>query len=165
VRTIRVPDCRLNARSRFDVSEDGDFLCAGNSAGVVFIYDLHEGTLISKLQSGRSKHPANGCVFSRNCQCVCCLSLSSLARAPLAGSDRSCAVCVCGVCVRVRCRHVALVCAEPFIYRWSMPDETEEETTAAAAAANNNNKSAVLPEDEKEDDDAPKENGGGEEGL
>jgi hypothetical protein len=68
VRTIRVPDCRLNSRSRFDVSEDGEFLCAGNSAGAVFIYDLHEGTLISKLQSGRTKHPAHGCVFSRHCQ-------------------------------------------------------------------------------------------------
>jgi hypothetical protein len=71
VHTIRVPDCRLNARSRFDVSEDGDFLCTGNSAGAVFIYDLaHEGKLTAKLQTGRSKHPAHGCVFSRTCQYV-----------------------------------------------------------------------------------------------
>lgn len=70
VRTIRVPDCRLNARSRFDVSEDGEFVCAGNSAGVVFIYELNEGKLIAKLQTGRTKHPANGCVFSRTCQFV-----------------------------------------------------------------------------------------------
>lgn len=118
VRTIRVPDCRLNSRSRFDVSEDGEFLCAGNSAGAVFIYDLHEGTLISKLQSGRSKHPAHGCVFSRHCQ------------------------------------HVALVCAEPFIYRWSMPDETEE--TIAAAAKEEKEKA---DEDAKDESAAEKENG------
>jgi WD40 repeat protein len=94
VLTIRVPDCRLNSRSRFDVSQDGDFLCAGNSAGIVFVYSLSEGKLVTKLQTGRSKHPANGCVFSSDC------------------------------------RHMALVCAEPFIYRWSLPDELPTQETA-----------------------------------
>jgi hypothetical protein len=51
-------------------------------------------------------------------------------------------------------RHVALVCAEPFIYRWSMPDETEE--TIAAAAKEEKEKA---DEDAKDESAAEKENG------
>lgn len=68
VKVLRVPDCNGHTRSRFGVSKDGRFLCAGNSTGSVFIYNIHSGSVVRHLHHPRAKVPIHSCLFSHDCR-------------------------------------------------------------------------------------------------
>ncbi|CDS08154.1 hypothetical protein LRAMOSA02102 [Lichtheimia ramosa] len=61
---IRTGECC----SRFDVSLDENYLCAGNSSGSVFVYNLHTGKLIAELSHRRSNKAVRCCTFTRDCR-------------------------------------------------------------------------------------------------
>jgi len=76
---IKVKGC-TNGRSHFDLSEDGKFICVGNSRGDVYIFNLLTGTKINSLEHKRSKSPVRGCVFAHHCKNVIFVSESMIWR-------------------------------------------------------------------------------------
>ncbi|KAJ2315383.1 hypothetical protein H4R23_003947 [Coemansia sp. Cherry 401B] len=56
--------------SRFDVSFDDKYICAGNSRGEVFIFSIESGKAIRRLAHKRSVRPVTCSLFSRDCRSV-----------------------------------------------------------------------------------------------
>ncbi|KAJ2706431.1 hypothetical protein FB645_001576 [Coemansia sp. IMI 203386] len=56
--------------SRFDVSYDDEYMCAGNSRGEVYIYGIESGKTVARLAHKRSVKPVTCCLFSRDCRSV-----------------------------------------------------------------------------------------------
>ncbi|KAJ1646155.1 hypothetical protein LPJ64_002347 [Coemansia asiatica] len=56
--------------SRFDVSYDDEYICAGNSRGEAYIYGIESGKTITRLAHKRSVKPVTCCLFSRDCRSV-----------------------------------------------------------------------------------------------
>ncbi|KAJ1911228.1 hypothetical protein IWQ60_010241 [Tieghemiomyces parasiticus] len=66
---LRVKNNGLN-KCRFDVSLDGRYLCAGNSQGVVYVFDLTTGKTVTELRHKRSVKAVKTCVFTLDCRSV-----------------------------------------------------------------------------------------------
>ncbi|KAJ2550923.1 hypothetical protein EV175_003880 [Coemansia sp. RSA 1933] len=56
--------------SRFDVSFDDKFVCAGNSRGEVGIFCIESGNPVRILRHKRSVRPVTSCVFTRDCRSI-----------------------------------------------------------------------------------------------
>ncbi|KAJ2158449.1 hypothetical protein GGF46_003766 [Coemansia sp. RSA 552] len=56
--------------SLFDVSYDDKYICAGNSRGEVYIFDIETGKAIRRLAHKRSVRPVTCATFSRDCRSV-----------------------------------------------------------------------------------------------
>ncbi len=60
--------------SKFDISQDAQFLCVGNSEGVVTIFKIDTGKATNKLEHKRSRHAVKSCVFSTDTRYDLCTS-------------------------------------------------------------------------------------------
>jgi WD40 repeat protein len=68
-KTIRSIKIRTGENSsRFDISLDGLFVCVGSSAGVIFIYNLQTGKMVTELGHKKSTRPIRCCMFTRDCR-------------------------------------------------------------------------------------------------
>ncbi|KAJ2382993.1 hypothetical protein GGI05_005466 [Coemansia sp. RSA 2603] len=56
--------------SRFDVSFDDEFICAGNSRGEVYVFGIDSGKAVARLAHKRSVKPVTCCLFTRDCRSV-----------------------------------------------------------------------------------------------
>lgn len=57
-----------NAPTRFGISECRGYLCCGNGAGEVFIFDLEQGTRVNKLSMPRIKGAVTAAAFAKGCK-------------------------------------------------------------------------------------------------
>ncbi|KAJ2787232.1 hypothetical protein GGI15_000893 [Coemansia interrupta] len=56
--------------SRFDVSFDDEFICAGNSRGEVYVFGIDSGRAVARLVHKRSVKPVTCCLFTRDCRSI-----------------------------------------------------------------------------------------------
>ncbi|KAJ2722013.1 hypothetical protein GGI07_003603 [Coemansia sp. Benny D115] len=65
IRSFNIRNHGINV-SRFDVSFDDEYICAGNSRGEVYVFGLEAGKAICRLAHKRSVRPVTCCLFSRD---------------------------------------------------------------------------------------------------
>ncbi|PVU95068.1 hypothetical protein BB560_005891 [Smittium megazygosporum] len=63
--SFHIPDDGNNT-CKFDTSNDENYICVGNSNGIVYIYDLINLKLVKRLVHKRSIRPITCCVFTKN---------------------------------------------------------------------------------------------------
>lgn len=60
---MKVPNSR-SFGSKFDVDKESKLLCAGNSEGVIYLYDYQSGKTVHKFDHRRSRSPVRSCCFA-----------------------------------------------------------------------------------------------------
>ncbi|KAL6049448.1 putative AT-rich interactive domain-containing protein 4A [Balamuthia mandrillaris] len=112
---IRIAGCNRQVTSRFDVCQEGRFLCAGNAQGAVFLYDLRP-TAYPAAGEGRSNGSDKGDISQPQL-----LTRLEYRRRGNASSGKAAVRC----CVfSADSRHVLVAGCEPYLWRWSAPPET-----------------------------------------
>ncbi|SAM01430.1 hypothetical protein [Absidia glauca] len=58
--------------SRFDITLDGLYFCVGSNRGIIYIYNLENGRLVSELSHRRSTKAVRCCIFTHDCRQLLC---------------------------------------------------------------------------------------------